>query len=95
MPWLYGIETQSYYFTQFMPELDVVLKQFNYEGMIVAITSQEAQKMYLTLQEFLSRYGGNFENNLKNSSEIAKTFYKGKIILNPHNDSGKALRQSI
>jgi hypothetical protein len=49
--------------------------------------------MYLCLQEFLSRCSGNFQNNHKNSSEIAKTSYKGKIILNPHNDSEKPLRQ--
>ncbi|BAY14277.1 hypothetical protein NIES21_00340 [Anabaenopsis circularis NIES-21] len=49
--------------------------------------------MYLSLHEFLSRCSGNLQNNLKNSSEIAKTSYKGKIILNPHNESGKALRQ--
>ncbi|MBU7582432.1 MAG: hypothetical protein KAF91_05890 [Nostoc sp. TH1S01] len=49
--------------------------------------------MYFSLQEFLSRCSVNLQNNLKNSSEIAKTSYKGKIILNPHNEGGKALRQ--
>jgi hypothetical protein len=48
--------------------------------------------MYLCLQEFLSRCSGNFQNNHKNSSEIAKTSYKGKIIIIPHNGSAKALR---
>jgi hypothetical protein len=38
--------------------------------------------MYLKLQSFLSRYGGNFENKHKNSSEKEKAANKGKIILN-------------
>jgi len=38
--------------------------------------------MYLTLQEFLSRYDENLLNNHKNSIEIVKTSNQGKIILN-------------
>ena len=38
--------------------------------------------MYLTLQEFLSRYDENLLNNHKNSIEIAKPSNQGKIILN-------------
>jgi len=45
--------------------------------------------MYLTLQEFLSRCGRNLQNNLKNSSEIAKTFNQGKIILINQSQSRK------
>lgn len=41
--------------------------------------------MYLTLQEFLSRCSENFQNNLKNRLQIAKTFNQGKIILNQQN----------
>ncbi|MBC6429749.1 hypothetical protein FM036_02310 [Nostoc sp. HG1] len=43
--------------------------------------------MYFTLQEFLSRCDQNFQNNLKNSSEIVKTSNQGKIILNKQNQS--------
>jgi hypothetical protein len=53
----------------------------------VANCSKVAENMYLTLQEFLSRCGQNFQNNLKNSSEIAKTSNQGKIILNQENQS--------
>lgn len=45
--------------------------------------------MYLTLQEFLSRWSKNFQNILKNSLEIAKTSNQGKIILNKQNNSIK------
>ncbi|AUB39463.1 Frataxin/CyaY [Nostoc flagelliforme CCNUN1] len=53
----------------------------------VANSSKVAKKMYLTLQEFLSRCDQNFQNNLKNSSEIVKTSNQGKIILNKQNQS--------
>ncbi|QLE42586.1 hypothetical protein FD723_20560 [Nostoc sp. C052] len=53
----------------------------------VANYSKAAKFMYLTLQEFLSRCGQNFQNNLKNSSKIAKTSNQGKIILNKENQS--------
>ncbi|OYD94822.1 hypothetical protein CDG76_15695 [Nostoc sp. 'Peltigera membranacea cyanobiont' 210A] len=53
----------------------------------VANSSKVDKNMYLTLQEFLSRCGQNFQNNLKNSSEIAKTSNQGKIILNQENQS--------
>lgn len=53
----------------------------------VANSSKVAKKMYLTLQEFLSRCGQNFQNNLKNSLEIVKTSNQGKIILNKQNQS--------
>ena len=46
--------------------------------------------MYLTLQEFLSRCGENFQNTLKNSLEIVKISNKGKIILNNGNNSIKS-----
>ncbi len=51
--------------------------------------------MYLTLQEFLSRCGKNFQNNLKNSLEIAKTSNQGKIILNQQNNSIKSSEHSV
>ncbi len=54
----------------------------------VANSSKVVKNMYLTLQEFLSRCGQNFQNNLNNSSEIAKTSNQGKIILNKENQSG-------
>ncbi|ODG97377.1 hypothetical protein A4S05_13920 [Nostoc sp. KVJ20] len=57
----------------------------------VANSSKVAKNMYLTLQEFLSRCGQNFQNNLKNSLEIAKTSNQGKIILNKENQSGKVI----
>lgn len=38
--------------------------------------------MYLKLQSFLSRCGGNFQNKHKNSSEKEKIPCLGKIILN-------------
>jgi len=57
----------------------------------VANYSKVAKNMYLTLQEFLSRCGQNFQNNLNNSSEIAKTSNQGKIILNQKNQSGKVI----
>lgn len=53
----------------------------------VANSSKVAKKMYLTLQEFLSRCNQNFQNNLKNSLEIVKTSNQGKIILNKQNQS--------
>lgn len=53
----------------------------------VANSSKVAKKMYLTLQEFLSRCDQNFQNNLENSSEIVKTSKQGKIILNKQNQS--------
>ncbi|RCJ37560.1 hypothetical protein A6769_11690 [Nostoc punctiforme NIES-2108] len=57
----------------------------------VANSSKVAKNMYLTLQEFLSRCSQNFQNNLKNSSEIAKTSNQGKIILNQENQSRKII----
>ena len=53
----------------------------------VANSSKVAKKMYLTLQEFLSRCDQNFQNNLKNSLEIVKTSNQGKIILDKQNQS--------
>ncbi len=47
--------------------------------------------MYLTLQEFLSRYDENLQNNHRNSIEIAKTSNQGKIILNNLNLSRNSL----
>ncbi|BAZ52008.1 hypothetical protein NIES4103_46670 [Nostoc sp. NIES-4103] len=46
--------------------------------------------MYLKSQEFLSRCSENFQNNLKNSSEIVKTSNQGKIILNKGNKCKKS-----
>lgn len=57
----------------------------------VANSSKVAKNMYLTLQEFLSRCDQNFENNLKNNLEIAKTSNQGKIILNQQNQSAKVI----
>jgi len=44
--------------------------------------SKENKKMYLKLQSFFSRFGGNFQNKHKNSSEKEKIACLGKIILN-------------